>query len=108
LFENIVGSNNRWLAIRMVGDGVKVNRDAIGARVTIDDGQRVYLREVRATRGMYNSMDTRVLHFGLGTLGCTYGIEVRWPDGTTVPLSVQDVGMDRYVTIRYPDDIEIP
>lgn len=108
LFENVIGSNNRWLAIRMAGDGVKVNRDAIGARVTIDDGQRIYLREVRATRGMYNSMDTRVLHFGLGTLGCSYGIEVRWPDGTVVALSEADLGMNRYVTIRYPDAIEIP
>ncbi|HQK20614.1 MAG TPA: ASPIC/UnbV domain-containing protein, partial [Polyangiaceae bacterium] len=108
LFKNIVGSQNRWLAIRMIGDGVKVNRDAIGARVTIQDDERVFLREVRATRGMYNSMDTRVLHFGLGVLGCSYQIEARWPDGTTVSLDPQAVGMNRYVTLRYPDAIEIP
>jgi len=108
LFKNIVGSQNRWLAIRMIGDGVKVNRDAIGARVTIQDDERVFLREVRATRGMYNSMDTRVLHFGLGILGCSYQIEARWPDGTTVSLDPQAVGMNRYVTLRYPDAIEIP
>ena len=108
LFENRVGSENRWVALRMVGDGGAVNRDAIGARVTIDDGERIYVREVRATRGMYNSMDTRVLHFGLGTLGCGYEIEVRWPDGTLVSLSPDDVGMDRYVTVSYPDQVSLP
>ena len=107
LFENLIGSENRWLALRLVGDGSAVNLDAIGARVTIDDGEQVYLREVRATRGMYNSMDTRVLHFGLGTLGCEYTIEVRWPDGTVVSLSPDDLGMERYVTIRYPDTVEV-
>lgn len=107
LFENQVGSENRWLAVRLVGDGVVVNRDAIGARVTIDDGEMVYLREVRATRGMYNSMDTRVLHFGLGTLGCEYTVEVRWPDGTVVSLSADELGMDRHVTVRYPDTVEV-
>jgi hypothetical protein len=91
----------------MVGDGAKVNRDAIGTRVTIKDGARTFLREVRATRGMYNSMDMRTLLFGLGTLGCSYTAEVRWPDGTTVPLSTETLGINRYVTIQYPDQIAI-
>ena len=108
LFENVVGSENRWLAVRLVGDGAAVNRDAIGARMTIEDGERVYLREVRATRGMYNSMDTRTLHFGLGTVGCDYTLEVRWPDGTTVSVPPDEIGMNRYVTIRYPNVVEVP
>ncbi|MBI5533970.1 MAG: CRTAC1 family protein [Deltaproteobacteria bacterium] len=107
LFKNQIGSQNRWLALHMVGDGVKVNRDAIGARVTVRDNVSTYLREVRATRGMYNSMDGRALLFGLGTLGCSYTIEARWPDGTTVALSPDAVGMNRYVTITYPDKIVV-
>jgi enediyne biosynthesis protein E4 len=107
LFENQIGNKNRWLGLRMVGDGVKVNRDAIGARVTVRDSARTFVREVRATRGMYNSMDMRTLLFGLGTLGCSYTVEARWPDGTTVPLSAEALGMNRYVTIQYPDQITV-
>lgn len=105
LFRNEIGQRNRWLGFRLQGDGTNVNRDAIGARVTIVDETRTYLREVRATRGMYNSMDTRALLFGLGTLGCDYSVQVRWPDGTIVSLEPQALGMNRYVTVRYPDVI---
>jgi hypothetical protein len=52
-------------------------------------------------------LDTRVLLFGLGTLGCNGMVEARWPDGTIVPLSLEALGMNRYVTIHYPDQISV-
>ncbi len=102
LFENQIGSANAWLAVRLVGDGAKINRDAIGARVSVVFEKWKVTREVKAGRGSYNSLDSRTLHFGLGDLGCDYTLEVRWPDGTTQSLTPAEVGVNRYLTLEYP------
>ena len=36
LFRNDIGSQNRWMAFELVGDGDTINRDAIGARITMN------------------------------------------------------------------------
>ena len=102
LFRNEVGHHNAWLAFRLVGDGARVNRDAIGARVSIVFPDWTVSREVKSGRGSYNSHDSRAIHFGLGDLGCEFTVEVRWPDGTTQSLTPSDVGVNRYVTLEYP------
>jgi len=38
LFRNRIGQKNAWLALQFRGDGVTVNRDAIGAKVTVEAG----------------------------------------------------------------------
>ena len=102
LFRNDIGDQNAWLALRLVGDGDKINRDAIGARVTVTYADWKISREVKAGRGSYNSLDTRVLHFGLGDLGCEFTVDIRWPDGTTQSLTPADVGVNQFVTLEYP------
>ncbi|MBA3464378.1 MAG: CRTAC1 family protein [Deltaproteobacteria bacterium] len=101
LYRNELGSKHHWLALKLVGDGVAINRDAIGARVTITVGGKTLVREVRSSRGTYNSMDTRVLYFGLGDLGCQLDAEVRWPDGTIEHFTASQTGVDRIATIAY-------
>jgi hypothetical protein len=100
LFQNQLGSRNNWLAVRLRGDGVKVNRDAIGARATLRGEGRVLVREVPSTRGTYNSGGTRTLHFGLARAGCAYTLEVRWPDGAVEAFDAEQLGVDRFVTIE--------
>jgi len=102
LFRNDLGSKHHWLALSVEGDGVHINRDAIGARVTLTyaDG-RSQTREVKASRGTYNSMDTRVLQFGLGEADCGYTAAVRWPDGTTKTIPATELGIDTLATITY-------
>jgi hypothetical protein len=112
LLRNDVGSHNRWLALRLVGDGVHVNRDAIGARVTItfaDDPGHPLVREVRASRGTYNSGDTRTLYFGMGgarQLGCDFTVSVRWPDGTRESFAASETEVERIATITYGAGID--
>lgn len=107
LFRNDLGNKHHWLALQMVGDGSKINRDAIGTRVTITmaTGEKL-TREVKATRGTYNSMDTRTLYFGFGDLGCDFAVEVRWPDGTTQAFGATDTQIDRIAKITYGAGIE--
>lgn len=106
LFRNEIGASNGWLAIRLEGDGVAVNRDAIGARVSLkwkatEGAGRVIAREVKSGRGTYNSHDTRALHFGLGDLGCEYEVEVRWPDRSVEIFEAADFPPGHYVRLVY-------
>ena len=108
LFRNDIGQDNRWLAVRVEGDGVAIDRDAMGTRVTVRAGDQLRVDEKKSSRGMYNSEDTRVLHFGLGDMPCE-GLElvVRWTDGSEVVFDRQDFGENMYVRVSYPDQLEI-
>jgi len=101
LFENEVGQDNLWMAIHLRGDGDTINRDAIGARVTVRYADWSVSREVKSGRGTYNSHDSRTLHFGLGDLGCDYEVAVRWPDGTTRTFGPAELPTGRRVTLDY-------
>jgi hypothetical protein len=108
LFRNEIGSQNDWLALRLVGDGDHVNRDAVGARVALVFPDETLMREVKTSRGMYNSIDTRALHFGLGGRSCDYILKVTWPDGTVQNLPGSTVGRNRWVTLRYGEGEQEP
>ncbi len=108
LFRNDIGSRNAWLAIRLVNDSSEFNREAIGARVTLEYQDRLMLREVKSSRGMYNSSDTRWLHFGLGDLGCPQAIVVRWPNGKVYRFAGDAFGQNRFVTISYGEGTFVP
>jgi hypothetical protein len=100
LFRNDIGSRNAWLAFRLVSDSPNFNRDAIGARVELVYPDRVLLRELRSSRGMYNASDTRVLHFGLGNLGCPQTVKVTWPDHTVSTFDGQALGQNHLWVIN--------
>ena len=86
-----------WLELRLIGDGVKINRDAIGAqaRIALADG-RVLVREVEAGTGEGNA-NSPILHFGLGAFAGPATVTVRWPDGST--QVAKDLAVDRIVEI---------
>lgn len=108
LFRNDIGSRNAWLAFRLEADGEAFNRDAIGARVALVYPDRVLLHEVKSSRGMYNSSDTRELHFGLGDAGCAEEVVVTWPNGEVYVYEGAKFGQNRRVTIRYGTDAPPP
>ncbi|KIG17990.1 hypothetical protein DB30_02205 [Enhygromyxa salina] len=104
LFRNDAGQDNRWLAVRVTGDGSTIDRDAIGTRVIVRSGTQLRVREKKSSRGMYNSEDSRVQHFGLGDLPCeALELVVQWTDGTEVVFDRSEFGEDMYVDVRYPD-----
>lgn len=108
LFENTLGQDNRWLRVRVEGDGDTVHRDAFGTRVILRDTDKRRVREKRSSRGMYNSEDTRVLHFGLNGFDASCELEVVWPDGTSVVYQGgEDFGDDMELVLSYPDGIEV-
>jgi len=66
------------LGVRVIDP--RLNRDALGARVTLWCGDLRLVRTARRSCSYLSSVDPRV-HFGLGPARRVDRIDVRWPDG---------------------------
>ncbi len=95
LLHNESRSKNHWLGLKLVGTGA--NRDAYGALVTLEIGNRKIVRHCHADGSYMSSSDARV-HFGLGDATKIDRLTVRWPSGRlqTIPKP----SLDRYTTVQ--------
>jgi hypothetical protein len=73
-----LGEKNSWIGVRL--EGVKSNRDAIGAKLTMRIGERKFVRWVTGGGSYLSSHDKRVL-FGLGKWAAGVDLEILWPSG---------------------------
>jgi hypothetical protein len=78
LLENRSTPRGNWVAVKLTGK--RSNRDGYGSRVTVRAGGREWVREARATSGLYSCDDPR-MHFGLGQARRIDSITVEWPSG---------------------------
>ena len=78
-------------------EGVRSNRDAVGAHVVLSSGGRRRLAEVR-DGSSYASTSDRRLHFGLGDARELEKLEVRWPSGQRQTFS--KLAADRHYYLR--------
>jgi len=97
LFVN-KGGGGHYLKVRLQGDGVAVNRAAIGAQVRIAVGERVLTRQVEAGTGEGNQNDL-TLHFGLGDHAGPLTLEITWPGGAK--QRVEAVAPDTTVAVQF-------
>ena len=84
--RNDTAAGNRFMAVRLTGNGTTSNRDAIGARLTLRVGGVPLLRTLKAGEG-FLSQSSRWLNFGLGKAGAVESLVVRWPDGAEQTFS---------------------
>jgi ASPIC and UnbV len=99
VFQN-PGHSNGWIGIKLVG--VKTNRAAIGARVTVSVQNRN-----GGTQSFYRTVDTRgswgasplEQHIGLGPAATIKNIEIWWPTSNT-RQEFKDVGLNQYIEIK--------
>ena len=78
LLRNDTNSGNHWIALKL--EGKAPNRDAIGARVWLEEAGSLQVAEVRSG-GSYLSHNDMRLRFGLGQRTTAPPVKVRWPDG---------------------------
>ncbi|HEY1581015.1 MAG TPA: CRTAC1 family protein [Terracidiphilus sp.] len=102
LFLNKTGNHNHRILLRLVG--VKSNRMAIGARVTVTAAGTSQVDEVRGGGSYLSTNDTR-LHFGLGKDTSIKNLEVRWPSGLV--QNFQNVSSDRIYELTEGQPIRI-
>ncbi|GIX05853.1 MAG: RNA-binding protein [Candidatus Poribacteria bacterium] len=75
LLRNEGGNAQHWLLLRLIRRSG--SSDAIGARVVLEAGGRVQIREVRSGSSYLSQSDLRV-HFGLGEAERVDRLQVRW------------------------------
>src|SRR5262249_20404324 len=78
LLLNTARNSNHRVLFKLVG--VKSNRAAIGARVTVRAAGMTQFNEVRSG-GSYLSQNDLRLHFGLGPSASMDSVQIRWPNG---------------------------
>ena len=96
LLHNQGGRVGHWIGLSLTGAGHS-NRDALGARVTVEAGGRKQVREVQ-TSGSYLSASDHRLLIGIGAATHIDKIAIRWPDGREENLS--GIAIDRYHTLQ--------
>jgi hypothetical protein len=94
LLRNDVSGGNHWLKVLL--EGVKSNRNAVGAQVVASYRDRRQAQAVLA-QSSYLSVNDRRLHFGLGE-ATSADLEIVWPNGARE--SARDVAADQLVVIR--------
>lgn len=85
LYRGTTERPGNWVQLKLFG--VKSNRDAVGARVTLKAGGLTLTREVNGGNG-YSGQSTLLLHFGIGAATKVDEIEVRWPSGLIEKVAV--------------------
>jgi enediyne biosynthesis protein E4 len=94
LYYNTAPIEN-WISLQLIG--VKSNRAALGAVVTLEQGSEKHEKEVRSGDGYISQSDLR-LHFGLGKSTRAEKIVIRWPSGLVETLS--DLPANQYYVVR--------
>jgi hypothetical protein len=95
LLHNETRSSGHWLTVRLVG--TSCNRDAYGAKVTVEAGGQVQSAMSSGGSSYLSAQDSR-LHFGLGSAQTITKLTVHWPGGDTEVCPAPHV--DRIVTIE--------
>ena len=85
LLRNDQRLGHHWLRIKLVGDGEKCNKDAIGSWVEVTVGKKVLSKQVMPTRS-YLSQVELPLTFGLGDSDTVDNVTVQWADGERIDL----------------------
>jgi hypothetical protein len=94
--RNNAGKENHWVGIKL--QGVKCNRDAVGALITWSAGG-VTKSKLKTSGGSYlSSHDLREV-LGLGSATKLDWLEIKWPLPSGRVERLTNVPLDRYVTI---------
>jgi hypothetical protein len=123
LLVNDVRTPHHWTALHLLGTSFasrsstsaaaspsatqkfRTNRDAIGARVTIKAGSRIFVDEIRSGSSYDSNNDMRV-HFGLGSAAKFDSVQVRWPSG--VVESFANLSVDKIHMLREGAGTPVP
>jgi hypothetical protein len=97
LLRNNAGSSNHWLGLKL--EGVKCNRDAIGARITWSAGGVTRTR-LKTSGGSYlSSHDPREV-LGIGAATKVDWVEIRWPLPSGKVQRVTGLPVGQYSVIK--------
>ncbi len=88
VFVNRMEPAGNFVAVRL--RGTTANRDGVGARVTVEAGDRSLIRERRAGEG-FAAQNSATMLVGIGD-ATSARVRVRWPGGDTSEVDVVAAG----------------
>jgi hypothetical protein len=94
LLKNNAAKGNNWIGLRL--EGVKTNRDAVGARVVLTAGGKTYHRMKNAGGSYLSSHDPRMV-LGIGKADKIDALEIHWPGGQVEKLT--NLPLNQYIRI---------
>jgi hypothetical protein len=97
LWRNVSPAKNHWLSVAV--EGVKGNRDGMGAQLTLVTAAGTQHDVVNTAVGYGSASDARV-HFGLGAETTVRELKVVWPTRQTTTL--RNVAADQVLKVRPP------
>ena len=97
LLENRSAAENHWLGLKL--EGVRCNRDGIGARIRWSAGGVVRSRLKNSGGSYLSSHDPREV-LGIGTAEKFDWVEISWPKPSARVQRLESPPVDRYVTVR--------
>lgn len=103
VMRNELQSPNHYLRVKISGD--ENNKQGIGVKIKIKNGEKIQYRELQTERGYQSSVEP-VAHFGLGSSSTVDQVEVIWPNGKKVILD--NVKANQVLTVYYKDAMMNP
>ena len=97
LFRNDTKNENNWLKVRVIG--TKHNASGIGAKITLIQGKKRYLRQVEGGKGT-TSQNSLIQHFGLGKSNEPITVQVLF--GKNSQITLQNIKPNQLLTITEP------
>ncbi|RYG36279.1 MAG: hypothetical protein EOO01_30895, partial [Chitinophagaceae bacterium] len=104
LYENLTGSKNNYLRIKL--EGPRNNPDGIGAKVSVYyDGKLQQFFQQKLVRG-YLSSNEPTIHFGLGKENKIDSVLIAWQDGKI--NKIEQVPINKVATLAYKTAVPGP
>ena len=94
IWMNTSQNNNHFFTLDL--HGTISNSDAVGARVYIYGDWGVQTREVRSGES-YGTVNSAMLHFGLGEASTIDSVRINWPSGIT--QAILNPAIDQFLTV---------
>jgi hypothetical protein len=92
ILRNEAPADRHWLGVELVG---RERRDVVGARLTLDTGDRKLVRFLAGGRSYLSGCDPRRL-FGLGSGTAVRRLTIEWPSGAPRTEHWDGLPVDRY------------
>jgi len=97
LLRNVSNAENHWLGLKL--EGVRCNRDGIGAKIRWSAGGTVRSRLKNGGGSYLSSHDPREV-LGVGTAAKMEWVEITWPRPSGKVQRIENPPLGRYHTIR--------
>jgi len=101
IFRNELNNKPNANYLTVILKGKELNREAIGANVTLYYDGKINYQELIPARGFQSSVDSR-LHFGLGSASSIDSISIEWPEGDCTVL--HQIEANQFLTIEEKEE----